>query len=60
MKTTFKHTVEWSDWSEHSPSHTGQLPSAVILPDGVRVDMSKEARYEAITPPAAWVAQALS
>ena len=39
-KFTFKHTVEWSDRSPHSPSHTGQIPCAVILPDGERVDLS--------------------
>jgi len=36
-KYTFKHRVEWSDRSETSPSHFGQLPIAVILPDNQRV-----------------------
>jgi hypothetical protein len=48
MKFTFKHMVEWSDWSEHSPSHKGQLPYAAVLPDGERVDMAEDVRYEAI------------
>lgn len=48
MKTTFKYRVSWSDWSEYSPQSTGQFPYAVILPDGERVDMSENARYEAI------------
>jgi len=42
-KFTFKHTMEWSDRSPHSPSHTGQIPCAVNLPDGERVDLSVEA-----------------
>ena len=47
-KFTFNHRTEWSDWSEDSPQSTGQFPSAVILPDGARVDMSEGTRYEAI------------
>lgn len=42
MKTTFKVTYEWSDYSEFSPSHRGQLPVAVILPSGRRVDLYDE------------------
>lgn len=41
MKYTFRHVMEWSDRSEHSPSHTGQLPEAVILPDGERIDLGE-------------------
>jgi len=44
-KFTFNHTVEWSDWSEFSPQHTGQLPCAVILPDGERVELDEAARF---------------
>lgn len=47
MKRTFKHMTEWADWSESSPSHYGQLPCAVILPDGERVEMDEGARFAA-------------
>jgi hypothetical protein len=46
-KFTFNHMVEWSDWSEFSPQHQGQLPCAVILPDGKRVELDEAARYAA-------------
>ncbi len=46
-KFTFIHTTEWSDRSPHSPSHTGQLPCAVVLPDGERVELDEYARYMA-------------
>jgi len=38
MKATFKHSSQWSDRSEFSPTHRGQLPHAVILPDGKRIN----------------------
>jgi len=37
-KYTFKHRVEWNDRSEFSPIHRGQLPHALALPDGERID----------------------
>lgn len=37
IKFEFTHRWEWSDFSEHSPSHWGQLPIAVILPDSNRI-----------------------
>jgi hypothetical protein len=47
MKTTFKSQYEWSDFSEFSPSHRGQLPSAVILPSGKLIDLSGESIFVA-------------
>ena len=47
MKKTFTHTIEWSDWSEYSPTHRGQFPTAVILPDGERVELDDGARHAA-------------
>jgi hypothetical protein len=47
MKATFRHSIEWSDWSEHSPNHHGQLPCAVILPDGERIALDDGALYQA-------------
>lgn len=48
-KFKFAHRWEWSDFSEYSPSHWGQLPIAVILPDGERVGLGagdlEPARY---------------
>jgi len=38
MKAIFKHSSQWSDQSENSPQIAGQLPHAVILPDGERID----------------------
>ena len=49
MKTTFKSAYQWSDYSEFSPQHSGQLPSAVILPSGERIDLSDEAIFAAAT-----------
>jgi hypothetical protein len=42
MKSTFRYTYEWSDYSEHSPRREGQLPAAVILPDGKRVEVDAD------------------
>lgn len=39
VKSIFNVTVEWSDYSEHSPTRTGQLPIAAILPTDERVDI---------------------
>ena len=47
MKTTFKSSYEWSDFSEFSPTRRGQLPSAVILPSGKRIDLSDESIFVA-------------
>lgn len=38
-KYRFTQRTEWSDQSPHSPSATGQIPHAVILPDGERVGL---------------------
>lgn len=48
-KFTFKHQVEWSDRSPHSPTHWGQLPEAVVLPDGERVPLDDATLYAAET-----------
>lgn len=47
MKTTFKSAYQWSDYSEFSPQRSGQLPVAVILPDGRRIDLSDEEIFAA-------------
>lgn len=36
----FSHRWEWSDFSEYSPSHLGQLPVVVILPDGEGIGLA--------------------
>ena len=46
-KTTWTARVEWSDWSEYSPSRTGQLPCAIVLPDGERVEIDAASRFAA-------------
>jgi len=47
MKSVFRWGVQWSDRSEHSPQHSGALPSAVLLPNEERVEFSDEALFNA-------------
>ena len=58
-KNIFKVTVEWSDYSPHSPTRTGQLPLAAIVPTGERVDLHTQdiqvAAWQCNVPYAGWV-----
>lgn len=47
MKYIFEHNVQWSEQSEHSPQHQGQLPCAVVFPDGERVSLDQATLQEA-------------
>lgn len=40
-KYVFHHRFEWSDMSEYSPTASGSIPHAVILPDGERVSLDE-------------------
>jgi len=58
-KSTFTVAVEWSDYSPHSPTRTGQLPIAAIVPGGERVDLGAQdiqvAAYQNNVPYSGWV-----
>jgi len=46
MKRTFTYRTEWSDRSENSPQTVGQLPDIVELPDGERVSLESDERFQ--------------
>lgn len=55
----FVHNIEWSDRSGQSPSRSGAVPIALILPNGERVETDVDnlasARFELDFPLAQWI-----
>jgi len=45
-KYTFSYRTEWSDRSEYSPQTVGQLPEDVLLPNGERVSLAPDERWQ--------------